>query len=297
MSQAIAPAWTPSPTGLPGAIPSSRRWSRRFFRHRLAPIGLALLSILTVASLLLSALFPLAITQQNLSQALQPPSLAHLFGTDELGRDLLMRTAAGGRISLLIGVCSMLVAVSFGTLIGAVAGYSSKSINELLMRFTDLALSFPSLLLLVLISQILGTSLVSIIIAVAALRWMTTARVVRACFLTEKEVEYVQAAVAVGARPIRIILRHILPNALGPIIVSATLGVGAAMVTESTLSYLGLGVQPPTPTWGNLLRGAQDQLFVAPWLAIAPGAAIFFAVLSINILGDALRDALAPTDQ
>ncbi len=246
---------------------------------------------------MLPALFPARVTQQNLSRALEPPSLTHLLGTDELGRDLLLRTAAGGRVSLAIGILSMLIAVSLGTLIGAVAGYAPGLIDKILMRLTDLALSFPSLLLLILIAQILGTSLGSIVVAVAALRWMATARVVRACFLTEKELEYVEAARAIGVRPSGVIFRHILPNAVGPIIVSATLGVGAAMVTESTLSYLGLGVQPPTPTWGNLLRGAQDQLLVAPWLALAPGAAIFLAVLGINTLGDALRDAIAPTKE
>lgn len=279
-------------------VPVTSLWQQvlhRFMRHRLAPFACLILVILTLGSILLPSIFPEAVTRQNLSRALEPPSSSHLLGTDELGRDLLLRIAAGGRVSLLIAFLSMAVAVSFGTLVGAVAGYVSGRVDQVLMRLTDLALSFPSLLLLILVAQILGTSLGAIVIAIGSLRWMTTARVVRATFLTEKELEYVEAAQAVGARTGRIMLRHILPNAIGPLIVTATLGVGAAIVTESTLSYLGLGVQPPTPTWGNLLRGAQDQLFVAPWLALFPGAIIFLVVLSINTIGDALRDATAPT--
>jgi peptide/nickel transport system permease protein len=269
--------------------------AQRFSRHRLASLACWILLLLMLGSILLPSIFPEAVTHQNLSRSLEPPSSSHLLGTDELGRDLLLRIAAGGRVSLLIAFLSMVVAVSFGTLVGAVAGYCSGRVDQVLMRLTDLALSFPSLLLLILVAQILGTSWGAIVIAIGSLRWMTTARVVRATFLTEKELEYVEAARAVGARTSRIMLHHILPNTIGPLIVTATLGVGGAIVTESTLSYLGLGVQPPTPTWGNLLRGAQDQLFVAPWLALFPGAIIFLIVLSINTIGDALRDATAPT--
>ncbi len=283
------------------AVAAEAGWSpwararRRFFRHRLARLGGSALLLLALAALVLPAVFPEATTRQNLLATLEPPSLAHPLGTDDLGRDVLVRVAAGGRVSLAIGLLSMAVAVVAGTCIGAIAGYAGGATDAALMRVTDLALSFPSLLLLILMGQVLGTSLVAIVVAIGALRWMSTARVVRAAFLLEKRLEYVEAARTIGASPWRIVVRHVLPNVSGPLIVTATLGVAGAIVTESTLSYLGLGVQPPTPTWGNLLRGAQDQLFVAPWLAIFPGIAIFLAVLGINTIGDALRDATAPS--
>lgn len=269
---------------------------RRFLRHGRARVGCALVLAMVALSLLVPIVAPEAATRQDLLLGARGPSLNHIFGTDELGRDMLARIAEGGRVSLMVGLLSMGLALLIGGAIGIVAGSAGGWVDAVLMRVTDMALGFPSLLLLIVIAQLLGTSLLAIIIAIAFLRWMTTARVVRSSYLSEREMEYVLAARAVGVQAWRIALRHVLPNAAGPLVVSVTLGVAGSIITESTLSYLGLGVQPPTATWGNLLRGAQDQLFRAPWLAIFPGASILVAVLGINSIGDALRDVMTPEE-
>ena len=216
------------------------------------------------------------------------------MGTDELGRDLLTRILYGGRISMLIGVLAMSVAITIGTLIGAVAGYYGGRIDSVTMRLTDIAISFPSLFLLILLAAYFGSSLPTIVLVIGLLSWMRVARLVRASFLALKAQQFVEAARCCGARPIRIIAYHMLPNALGPTIVAASLGVAGAILTESALSYLGLGIQPPTATWGSMLRNAQDQMATAPWTAIFPGLMIFLTVIAINYVGDGLRDALDP---
>ena len=232
----------------------------------------------------------------------EPPSAAHIFGTDELGRDLFIRLWDGGRISIMIGLATMLIAITIGTTIGATAGFYGGNIDNFLMRFTDYMLSIPQLFLLLILAQLLRSTNnptisggpMPIIVIIGILVWPPIARLVRGQFLSLKAKEFVEAARMSGAQNFRIISRHILPNAASPIIVAATLRVGAAIITESTLSFLGFGVQPPTATWGNMLKNAQAQMTYAPWTAIFPGLAILLTVLSLNYIGDGLRDALDP---
>jgi len=276
---------------------------RRFCRHRPAVLGGAVILLIVLASILAPMLSPYDPLATNLAERLQPPSANYLFGTDELGRDLLTRLLYGGRISLSIGVLAVALAATIGTAVGAAAGFYGGPVDNLLMRFADAMLSFPILFLLILFTLILrsvdipglsGGGPVPIILVIGFLSWMTVSRLVRASFLSLKQKEFVEAARMAGARNPRIIVRHILPNAISPIIVAATLRVASAILTESGLSYLGFGVQPPTPTWGNMLKHAQAQMTYAPWTAIFPGLMIFIAVIAINYIGDGLRDALDP---
>ncbi len=270
---------------------SSPAW-RRFRRHRPAVIGLLVLAALCLASLLAHVLTPYDPNRTDVTSMLARPSPAHPMGTDELGRDLLTRVLHSGRISLGLGILAMTIAVSVGTVIGALAGYFGGAVDNALMRLTDVLLAFPQLFLLILMTSLFGTGLASIAVIVGGLRWMGVARLARAMFLSLREREFVEAARAAGATPLMVIWRHILPNAWSPIIVAATVGVAEAIVLESSLSFLGLGVQPPTATWGNMLRSAQDQIVQAPWTGFFPGLMIFVTVLSINHVGDAARDAL-----
>jgi peptide/nickel transport system permease protein len=245
------------------------------------------------------------------SLRLQPPSAVHPFGTDTIGRDVLARTIYGGQISLLIGLAAVLVESVVGVLIGAIAGYYGGWIDSVLMRFTEAAFNIPQLFLLLVMArffagriptiQFLGRtfsgSVIVIIAIIGMTSWMYLARIVRADFLSLKEREFIQAAHCVGARNVSIIFRHILPNTMAPIIVSSTLSVANAIISEAYISFLGLGVQPPTATWGNMLDGAYNYLESAPWLWIFPGLLIVLTVMSINFLGDGLRDALDPTSK
>jgi peptide/nickel transport system permease protein len=244
----------------------------------------------------LPPLLPYAYDEQNFELLGQPtpPSAAHWLGGDELGRDALARLVQGGRVSLAVGLFGALVSTILGTCIGAVAGFHRGLIDSFLMRATDVVLSIPLLPLVLLISGLLRPSVPLLVCVIGFLTWMSTARLVRAQFLALREREFVEAIRALGAGGPRIMLRHILPNAMSPIIVSATLAVGRAIMLESALSFLGFGVQQPTPSWGNLLNKATPWLATAPWLAIAPGLCIFLTVLSVNFLGDGLRDALEP---
>ena len=224
----------------------------------------------------------------------EAPSAAHPFGTDGLGRDLATRILHGGRVSLAVGLLAVTVAVSVGTLVGRRPATTDAGSTGS-MRFVDMMYSFPRLFLLILFGVIFkGMTLGVIVIVLGLLSWMTTSRLVRASFLALKHREFVEAARCIGASDWRIILRHILPNSLAPIIVAATLGVAGAIIAESTLSFLGLGIQPPTPSWGNMLNHATTEMDKAPWTAIFPGLFIFLAVVSINFIGDGLRDALDP---
>ena len=275
---------------------------RRFRKHTLALTGL----IVMIAFVVLCIFIPLITNydpgKTHLDIMREPQTAAHIFGTDELGRDLFVRLWDGGRISILIGVATMLIAITIGTLIGSIAGFYGGNIDNVLMRFTDFMLSIPQLFLLLIFAQLLRSTNnpaisggpMPIIIIIGVLVWPPVARLVRGQFLSLKAKEFVEAAKMSGTRNFRIILRHILPNAASPIIVAATLRVGAAIITESTLSFLGFGVQPPTATWGNMLKNAQAQMTYAPWTAIFPGLAILFTVLSLNYIGDGLRDALDP---
>ena len=294
MAEAVA---APSVIGVPQARQRSQ-WQmafERFREHRPAVAGvmvLGTLALLAAAAPIVSSHDPETVA---LLQRYEPPSPAHFFGTDALGRDLATRILYGGRVSLAVGLLAVTVAITVGTLVGTLAGYYGRWVDGVLMRFVDMMYSFPALFLLILIGVFFkGMSLPVIVIVLGLLRWMTTSRLVRASFLSLKQREFVEAARSIGARDRRIIVRHILPNALAPIIVAATLGVASAIITESTLSFLGLGIQPPTPSWGNMLRDAPSEMEKAPWLAVFPGLFIFFAVVSINFIGDGLRDALDP---
>jgi peptide/nickel transport system permease protein len=273
-----------------------------FRKHKLALLGLSILSLLVIGTLVVPVVTRYDPGKTSILDKYQPPSLQRPMGTDGLGRDMFIRTMDGGRISLAIGLLAMLLAVTLGTLVGAIAGYYGGTIDNLLMRTADLMLTMPTLFVAILLTQLLRAGvipflqagIVPIILVVSVTSWMGVARLVRASFLSLKEKEFVEAAHCCGASNWRIMLRHILPNAMSPIIVAATLRVGAAIITESGLSYLGFGVQPPTPTWGNMLKNAQSEMDYAPWTAIFPGFFIFLTVIAVNYIGDGLRDALDP---
>jgi peptide/nickel transport system permease protein len=272
---------------------------RRFVRHRIGLTSFVLLLVIVGLVVLGPVLFisedaafrpdPLAINQ--------PPSLQHIFGTDEVGRDIAARIVYGGRVSLMVSLLAMLVAITAGILLGSLSGYFGGMVDGLIMRFTDVMLSIPGLFLIIALSVFMGPSIRTIVLAIGFLNWMGVARIVRALFLSLKEQDFVLAAHCLGVQDSRIMWRHILPNAMAPVVVAATLTVGSAILTETAVSYLGLGIQPPTPSWGNMLKNAQDLIWTAPWVAIFPGMAIFFTILCINFMGDALRDALDPRMQ
>ncbi len=287
-----------TPRGALGAgRPAEGVWAtawRRFRRHRLALAGLVVIAVFAVASLLAPWLTGYEPNKTNLSAMIEPPTVAHPMGTDELGRDLLTRILYGGRVSLAVGFLAVALSVTIGTAVGALAGFYGGRLDNLLMRFVDFMISLPSLFVLIILSTIWGTRPATIVLVIGGLRWMGTARLVRGSFLSIREREFVEAARCLGAGSTRIIARHILPNAIGPIIVAASLGVAGAILTESSLSFLGLGIQPPNSSWGRMLSTAQDQMFRAPWTAIFPGLMIFLTVLAINYVGDGLRDAFDP---
>jgi len=277
----------------------------RFRRHRLAVAGAVLLAMMLLAVGFGPLLWQVPINDIDFSAHLDGPSWSHPFGTDDLGQDLLARMLYGGRISLAVGLAAALVAIVIGTFIGAIAGMSIGAVDAALMWLTDLFLSLPPLPLLLLLiylfrdplKQLVGPELGTFILIVAViggLRWMPAARLVRAQFLSLREKEFVEAARALGMSSLRLVMRHILPNSLGPVIVAATIDVAAAIILESTLSFLGLGFPPDIPTWGRILFDAKDYLDIAPHWALFAGGAIFLAVLSINFIGDGLRDALDP---
>ncbi|HJZ30085.1 MAG TPA: ABC transporter permease [Hyphomicrobiaceae bacterium] len=278
---------------------------RRFRRHRLALAGAVILLLMILAIVFGPSLWPVAINDIDFKARLEGPSWGHPFGTDDLGQDLLARMLYGGRISLAVGLAAMAFAIVVGTLIGAIAGMSRGWVGSALMWLTDLFLSLPQLPLLLLVIYLFrdflkslfgaeGGVFILIVAVIGGLRWMPVARLVRAQFLSLREKEFVEAARALGASKSRQVVRHILPNALGPVIVAGTIDVAAAIIAESTLSFLGLGFPPDIPTWGRILFDAKDYLDIAPYWAMFPGAAIFLAVLSINFVGDGLRDALDP---
>jgi peptide/nickel transport system permease protein len=271
-----------------------RRVFRRLLRRGPGRASLAFLLLLAMAVVLVPMSSPYDYDRQDLELIGQPspPNRAHWLGTDELGQDSLTRVFYGGRISLAVGLASALVATLAGTTVGALAGFFGGLIETALMRFTDVALSIPLLPLVLLLSGIFRPSLPLLVLIIGGLTWMGTARVVRSQFLTLRELEFVDAARALGAGSGRLIVRHMLPNALAPITVAATLAVGSSIMLESALSFLGFGVQPPTPTWGNLLNAASPWIGAAPWLPLPPGLLIFATVLAVNFLGDGLRDAL-----
>jgi peptide/nickel transport system permease protein len=278
---------------------------QRFRRDRLAVFGAAVLLVLILLSLL-APLLSRYVTgytpeQIELGAILKAPGYrtslekpTHLLGTDELGRDVLTRAIYGGRVSLYVSALTVAVSLTIGTVIGAVAGFYGGVTDALLMRFVDIVISIPGLFLLILIAVVFRPGVTGLALVIASLEWTSTSRLVRGEFLSLKARDFVDAARVVGARNGRIIFRHILPNATSPIIVSATLALGTVILVESALSYLGMGVQPPTPSWGNMLSNSQQYLYRAPFLIIIPGVFIFVTVLSGNLMGNGLRDALDP---
>ena len=270
---------------------------RKFRRHKLAMGAAIVLLLVTAAVVLAPVLAPRDYSDQDLLKQLRRPGEGGLLGTDTLGRDQLSRLLYGGRVSLVIGVGVAMIATILGTVMGALAGFFGRWMDTLLMRVTDLFLSVPLLVVLIMMTKLLGGSVLDIVLVLSLFFWMPLARIVRGLFLSLKEKEFVEAARSIGAGNTRIISRHILPNAFGPIIVNATLSVAAAILAESTLSFLGFGVQPPTPTWGNMLYESRDLITVAPWLTWFPGLFILIAVLCVNFVGDGLRDALDPTQR
>jgi peptide/nickel transport system permease protein len=274
----------------------------RFRRHPGAIAGSIVLGILILA-VIFAPLSPYDPEASDLPSRLQPPSLEHPFGTDALGRDLLTRCLYGGRISMSVGFLVVLITLGIGIPVGAIAGYFGGWLDNVLMRITDAALSLPALMVLILLSAIVRevelpfferNNVLTIAMVIGVLSWMTVARLVRASFLTIREMEFITAAHCMGAASLRIMVRHILPNAVGPIIVEATLEMGYAIMEEAGLSFLGFGIQPPTPSWGNLLESAWEHMIKHPWLAIFPGLMIFLTIISINYIGDGLRDAFDP---
>jgi peptide/nickel transport system permease protein len=276
-----------------GNNPMRRAW-HRFRQHRLAIAGVIMTGLILSLVLFAPIVTPNLPNKQDLKHRLAPPDAEHIIGTDELGRDVFSRILFGGRISLLIGISAMLVGVSIGTLIGSISGYFGGRVDAFIMRIIDIIVSFPTLFLLIMLASFLRSSLVIIILVIGSLSWTRVARLVRANFLSVKDRDYVIAARALGSSPSHMIFSHLLPNSLGPIVVAATIDVSGAILTESALSYLGLGIQPPQATWGNMLRFAQDQMTVAPWTAIFPGLMIFLVSIAINFIGDGLRDAIDP---
>ncbi len=310
---ATSPQIAETPPGLLRVKPQRSLWGnawRQFRRHRMAMLGTAVIILIMLACYLGSALYPQPIDAQDLANTDQAPTLQHLMGTDSLGNDMLARILWGGRISLAVGFVAAIVAITLGTAIGAAAGFFGGFVDTVLMRITDLFISLPQVPLLLVISFLYKQSFydyfdknfnngilgifVLIVAVIGILNWMTTARLVRAGFLSLKEKEFVEAARSIGAGQFSLMMKHILPNTMSPIIVAATLGVGAAIITESALSFLGLGFPSDVPTWGTMLYQATDYFQIAPHEALIPGIMIFLTVLSINYIGDGLRDALDP---
>lgn len=266
----------------------------RLRRNRLAMSGLGVVLLLFAASLLAPLIAPYNPSEINAWQVLSPPSASHWFGTDELGRDVFSRVLYGARISLKVGFVAIGIAVLMGSLVGLIAGYYGGWVDTLLMRCVDIMLCFPAFFLILAIITFLEPSIWYIMAVIGLTGWMGVSRLVRAEVLSIREMDYIQAARCIGCSDLRVILRHILPNALSPVLVAATLGVAGAILTESALSFLGIGVQPPTPSWGNILTSGKDYIEFAWWLSLYPGMAILITVLSYNLLGEGIRDALDP---
>ena len=288
-------------TALAISTAPSRWWHSRavlrFISHRLALLGLAMITLLTLACVLGPYLLPYDSLHIDLRARFAPPMTGnHYLGTDPLGRDLAARLLMAGRISLLVGFSAMLLSIVIGTLVGVVAGYRGGWISAVLMRTVDGFLSFPSIFLVLALAAALRPSPVMITVIIAITKWMEVARIVEAEVRSLREREFVQAGRMLGLSGTHIMFREILPNAMGPIIVAASLTVARAILLEAYISFLGYGIQPPLPSWGNMLNGAQKYLASAPWLAIIPGAAITIAVTSFNFIGDGLRDALDVRD-
>jgi peptide/nickel transport system permease protein len=307
MAGSIPASVIASPAATVRARPLSlgREAWRRFCRHKMAVVSLCILVTMVLLVVLGPLLWKVAINEIDFGARLKGPSGSHPFGTDDLGQDILARMLYGGRISLAVGMAAMMMAILVGVTVGAIAGMSRGGVDSALMWLTNLFLSLPQLPLLLLLIYLFRDSLKSvfgpevgvfimIVLVIGGFRWMPVARLVRAQFFSLREKEYVEAARALGASTTRQVVRHILPNTLGPVIVAGTIDVAAAIIAESTLSFLGLGFPPDIPTWGRILFDSKDYLDIAPYWAMFAGTAIFLTVLTINFIGDGLRDALDP---
>ncbi len=287
------------PTSEPHALAEIRTrpgfW-KRFIRHRVAAASLVFLIVLGLAALITPVISPYDPYAMNLTSAKLGPSLAHPLGTDKLGRDTLTRVFVGGRVSIAVALAAVAISSLLGTVLGLVSGYRGGWADTIIMRITDIFMAFPLFVLLIVLVSMFGPSAINIVLILGLLSWMGTARLVRGQVLSVMNQPYIEAANSTGVRTGRMLLRHILPNSFVPIVVASTLGVANAMLSEAALSFLGLGIQPPTPSWGNMLNAAQSlQVLVnEPWVWLGPGLAIALTVLSINFLGDGLRDALDP---
>lgn len=270
-------------------------WSR-FRRHRLAFVGVLLLCFLVMTAIFAPLIFPLEPYKVDLHAYRKPPSAHHWLGTDAAGRDVLSRLIYAGRVSLSVGVVAVSIYTAIGIVLGAIAGYYGRKVDGFIMRLADIVMAFPQLLIIITIASVVGPSIYNIMLIIGFLGWPKIARLVRGMFLSLREREFVGAARAIGAPDRRIIFRHILPNVLGPVMVAATFGTASAILLEASLSFLGLGVQPPQASWGNMLNAAQTltTLESLPWLWLPPGLAIAITVLSLNFVGDGLRDVLDP---
>jgi len=270
---------------------------RRFRRHRLAMASLVVLVLVALVTIFAGLIAPYGFSEQHLEATLRGPGAHHLLGTDTLGRDELSRLLYGGRVSLLVGLGVALSSGVLGTLIGAAAGFYGGRLDNVVMRVTDLFLSIPLLVILIIASRVTSGGVLDIVVVLSLFLWTPLARIVRGMFMSLKEKEFIEAARMLGASNWRIIFRHLVPNSLGVIIVNVTLTVALAILTESLLSFLGFGIQPPTPSWGNMLEDGRGLMTLAGWLVWFPGAAILLTVLCVNFLGDGLRDALDPTQR
>jgi peptide/nickel transport system permease protein len=271
-----------------------REFWARFQRNKMAMVGLAMVATMFAVSLAAPWLAPYDPGEIDLQAVLMPPSAEHPLGTDTLGRDVLSRIIYGAQVSLKVGFVAVGLATLIGLIIGATAGFYGGWVDFWLMRLVDLMLCFPSFFLILAVIAILEPSIWNIMVVIGLTSWMGVARLVRAEFLSLREREFVVAAKALGASDLRLMARHMLPNALAPVMVSATLGVAGAILTESALSFLGLGVQPPTPSWGNILTAGKDNIEIAWWLSLFPGLAILLTVMSYNLLGEGIREAIDP---
>lgn len=267
---------------------------KRILKNKFALLGLIFIFFVFFIAIFSSYIAPYDPYRINVYKVLEPPSIEHPFGTDELGRDVFSRVVYGARVSLEVGFLAMGIAILTGTILGAIAGYYGGWIDTVIMRLVDVMLAFPTLFLILAVVAVLEPSIYIIMVVIGLTGWMDVARLVRAEVLSLKEREFILAARAIGAGSGRIIFKHILPNAIYPVIVAATFSVGGAILIESGLSFLGLGIQPPEPSWGGILSIGKDYITVAWWLSLFPGIAIFLTVLSFNLLGEALRDAIDP---
>ena len=257
-------------------------------------VGLVIVLVAVLAALVGPALSPYNPAAQELARRLEPPTLSHPFGLDELGRDILARLLAGARISLLVGLAVVSVSSVVGMLVGSIAGYFGGRVDDVISRVVDILMAFPGILLAIALVAVLGPSLTNVVLALSVIGWVGYARLVRGQALRARELDFVHAARALGAGSPRVVLRHVLPTAFPAVVVQATLGMAGAIIAEASLSFLGLGVQPPTPSWGTMLDAGRAHLFDAPHLTIFPGLAIALLVLGFNFLGDGLRDRVDP---